>query len=194
MNDRRSDIQGGTTHADIELVGLGGKYLTFKLSQEEYGLQILKVREIIALMGITPVPRSPAFIEGVINLRGRIIPVVNLRKKFGMEKVGSTDRTCIIVVDLSIGDRTLPMGILVDNVCAVLDIRGEDIEPPPEYSATTRSDFILGIGKVDNSVKILLDIEKVLSGDELCEVTDIHQASNLAAHLAEGAEPKKAAK
>ena len=140
-----------------------GKFLTFVLADEEYGLEILKVREIIGVMEITKVPRTPAFIKGVINLRGKVIPVVDLRTKFGMPEAEHTETTCIIVVDV----RTVLMGIVVDTVSEVMDIADEDIDPAPSFGSQVRTDFIRGMGKVKGKVKILLDIEMVLSPDEL---------------------------
>ena len=137
----------------------GGKFLTFVLANEEYGLEILKVREIIGMMPITPVPRTPAHIRGVINLRGKVIPIVDLRLKFGMEAKEPTDQTCIIVVD--VGD--VEMGIIVDEVSEVLDIDDEDIEETPSFGSNVNTDFILGIGKADGKVIILLDIAEVLT-------------------------------
>lgn len=152
--------------ADVETIGgLGGKYLTFLLAEEEYGLEILTVREIIGIMDITNVPQTSDFVQGVINLRGKVIPVVDLRLKFGLPHVAYDDQTCIIVVDVG-----LLMGIIVDTVQEVRDIPGTDIEPPPELGATVDTDFILGLGKVENDVKILLDIEKVLTTEELVQV------------------------
>jgi purine-binding chemotaxis protein CheW len=140
-----------------------GKYLTFKLGAEEYGLDILKVREIIGLMPITAVPRTPGFIRGVINLRGRIVPVVDLRVKFGMPRVEDTELTCIIVVDVAQGGGTVNTGILVDTVSEVLDIAASEIEAAPEFGAAVRTDFILGMAKHKDSVKMLLGIDEVLS-------------------------------
>ncbi len=145
---------------------LDGKYLTFRLDQEEYGLEILKVREIIGLMDITAVPRTPDFVRGVINLRGKVIPVVDLRTKFGMPTVDATEQTCIIVVDISTPDNDLEMGILVDSVSEVLDISSDEIEDTPSFGASFDSDFILGMAKAKDSVKILLNIEKVLTAQE----------------------------
>jgi purine-binding chemotaxis protein CheW len=144
-----------------DATSLEGKYLTFRLGDEEYGLEILKVQEIIGLMRVTPVPQTPAYIRGVINLRGKVIPVVNLRLKFGMASAEDTDHTCVIVVEVE-GNR---VGIIVDDVCEVLDIEAKDIEPPPPMGHAMEQDFILGMGKVGERVKILLDIEKVLVGD-----------------------------
>lgn len=148
-------------HSDTS--ALEGKYLTFVLNHEEYGLEILKVREIIGLMDITPVPQTPAFIKGIINLRGKVIPVVDLRLKFGMPEAEYTKETCIIVVNI---DNRL-MGIIVDTVSEVLDINAKDIEPAPSLGSSIKTDFILGMGKIKGRVKILLDIDKVLSLEEL---------------------------
>ena len=151
--------------------GLAGKYMTFQLSQEEYGLEILKVREIIGLMEITRVPRTREFIRGVINLRGKVIPVVDLRLKFGMPACAATDQTVIIVVQYAVEGRPLTMGILVDQVLEVLNIDGANIEPPPALgSAALDTGFILGVGKHEKRIVFLLDIARVLSSDEANEV------------------------
>jgi purine-binding chemotaxis protein CheW len=144
-----------------------GKYLTFALANEEYGLEILKVREIIGYMEITAVPQTPEHVKGVINLRGQVIPVIDLRAKFGMETTDVTEETCIIVVETSQGDRKFSTGIVVDRVQEVLDIDGENIEEAPQFGSSVNTDFILGMGKIGDSVKILLDIDEVLSGDNL---------------------------
>jgi len=144
-----------------------GKYLTFALAQEEYGLEILKVREIIGYMEITAVPQTPHHVKGVINLRGQVIPVVDLRAKFGMDTTEVTEETCIIVVEIAQDNRTFQTGIVVDHVQEVLDIKGSDIEDAPQFGASVDTDFILGMGKIGESVKILLDIDKVLAGDNL---------------------------
>jgi purine-binding chemotaxis protein CheW len=144
----------------------GGKFLTFFLADEEYGLEILKVQEIIGMLPITPVPRAPEFISGVINLRGKVIPVADLRLKFGMDTIEQTNETCIIVV------RTegIHMGIIVDKVSEVLDIAAEDIEDAPSFGADVNTDYILGIGKSDGKVKLLLAIERVLSTQEVIDI------------------------
>ncbi len=144
-----------------------GKYLTFALANEEYGLEILKVREIFGYMDITAVPQTPHYVKGVINLRGQVIPVIDLRAKFGMETTDVTEETCIIVVEITQDDRKFNTGIVVVHVSEVLDIAGEDIEETPQFGASVNTDFILGMGKIGDSVKILLDIDKVLSGDNL---------------------------
>ena len=144
----------------------GGKFLTFLMANEKYGLEILKVREIIGMMDVTTVPTTPAFIRGVINLRGKIIPVVDLRLKFGMEAKEDTERTCIIVVHLAHTAQEMTMGIIVDEVSDVLDIDQTQIEPPPVFGANIRTDFILGMGKVDQKVVTMLDIDRVLTEPE----------------------------
>ena len=145
---------------------LAGKYMTFKLAEEIYGLEILKVREIIGLMDITRVPRAADFIRGVINLRGKVIPVADLRLKFGMDACQATDQTVIIVVQCAVGGRNLTMGILVDQVLEVLSIEPGQIEPPPALGeAAVESQFIMGVGKAGERVVFLLDIGKVLGGE-----------------------------
>jgi len=143
-----------------------GKYLTFGLADEEYGLEILKVREIIGTMDITSVPRTPRFIKGVINLRGKVIPVVDLRLKVGMTEAERTDQTCIIVVDVG----EVEMGIIVDRVSEVLNIAEEDIEDAPSFGDQVKTDFILGLGKANEKVTILLDISKLLSHSDMAEI------------------------
>lgn len=149
----------------------GGKYLTFALGKEEYGLEILKVREIIGFMDITAVPQTPAYVRGVINLRGQVISVVDLRAKFGMESAPRTDETCIIVVEIRQAGRKLSTGIIVDRVKEVLNIAADQIEDAPSFGAAVDTDFILGMGKIGDSVKILLDIDRVLTAGEVAEVT-----------------------
>ncbi len=147
---------------------LAGKYMTFKLALEEYGLQILKVREIIGLMDITRVPKTAEYMRGVINLRGRVIPVIDLRLKFGMEATESTDQTVVIVVQLELAERSLTIGIVVDEVLEVLDVQPDQIEPPPSFGGgNVDADFILGVGKADKRVIFLLDIDKVLTASEV---------------------------
>lgn len=142
-----------------------GKYLSFALGHEEYGLEILKVREIIGYIAVTAVPQTPAYVKGVINLRGQVIPVIDLRTKFGMATAEVTEQSCIIVVEIAQMNRTCSMGIIVDHVQEVLDIAGEAIEETPQFGAAVETDFILGMAKVGHAVKILLDIDKVLAGD-----------------------------
>lgn len=155
------------TTAAADYTSLAGKYLTFALGTEEYGLGILKVQEIIGMMTVTRVPRIPDFVRGVINLRGRVIPVVDLRLKFGLEAQEDTERTCIIVVQVMRAENRVTMGLIVDEVSEVLYIETGQIEPPPSFGASIRTDFILGMGKVGNKVVMLLDVDKVLSSDEV---------------------------
>ncbi|MCE5271973.1 chemotaxis protein CheW [bacterium] len=149
---------------------LAGKYLTFKLAEEEYGLQILKVKEIIGLTRITRVPRTPGFIRGVINLRGKVIPVMDLRTRFGMSQVDDTAETCIIVVEVMHQDRSLLIGGLVDSVSEVRDIAQSNIEETPEFGTDVDTGFILGMGKSQEKVIILLDIDRVISFEELAQI------------------------
>ena len=155
-----------TGHASAVEDRRAGKYLTFFLGEEEYGLEILKVREIIGIMSITAVPRMPDYMQGVINLRGKVIPVVDLRLKFCMSSAEHTAETCIIVVNVA----GTQIGIVVDRVSEVQEIRGEAIEDAPSVGAGTDTSFILGMGKAEGSVKILLDIDKVLVDAEFVEI------------------------
>ncbi len=150
----------------------GGKYLTFMLAEETYGIPILKVKEIIGIMKITEMPQMPAFMKGVINLRDHIIPIVDLRQKFGMPAVEHTERTCIIVIEVTRDDQgASTIGIIVDGVSEVANIKEEQVEQPPTFSADVDTRYILGMAKVDGDVKILLDIDKALSGSELESLT-----------------------
>jgi purine-binding chemotaxis protein CheW len=165
QSNQRSNEAGAIAAA------LAGKYMTFKLGDEVFGLEILKVREIIGLMEITRVPRAREFIRGVINLRGKVIPVVELRLKFGMPRIEQSDQTVIIVVQYTIENRTYTMGILVDQVLEVLSIDAGQIEPPPSFGAgAVDIEFIMGIGKAADRVIFLLDIGRVLSETESREV------------------------
>lgn len=173
MAEYNKDNSGAAVLDAGESLDRAGKYLTFKLDTEEYGLEILKVREIIGLMGITSVPRTPHFVRGVINLRGKVIPVVDLRAKFGMETTEDTEQTCIIVVDVVRDGGTVQMGILVDSVSEVLDIQGGEIEDTPSFGSGFDSDFILGMAKTKDSVKILLNVEKVLTNGEMVNISGV---------------------
>ncbi len=140
-----------------------GKFLTFALGNEEYGIEILRVREIIGLMDITTVPQTPDYMKGVINLRGKVIPVIDLRMKFSMLEEEHTQETCVIVVEVN---STL-IGIIVDSVSEVLDIKGGEIENAPSFEQGIDTSFIMGLGKVKEKIIILLDIGTVLSSEEL---------------------------
>ena len=144
-----------------------GKYLTFSLAGEEYGIGILKVKEINGMMPITVVPQTPSYIKGVMNLRGKVIPVIDLRVKFLMNAVDYTERTCIIVVEISAAGRTILLGIVVDSVSEVLNIKEADIEATPAFGTKLNTEFILGLAKIGGGIKILLDIDRVLSVEEM---------------------------
>jgi purine-binding chemotaxis protein CheW len=144
-----------------------GKYLTFILADEEYGIGILKVKEIIGMMPVTSVPQTPQYVKGVINLRGRVIPVIDLRLRFGLESAEYTERTCIIVVEIQGSTGHVVIGIVVDSVSEVLNIKGEDIEEAPTFGTKLNTDYILGMAKIDGGVKILLDIDRVLNEEEI---------------------------
>lgn len=156
---------------DIELQNglesLEGKYLTFFLDNEEYGIEILKVQEIIRMQSITSIPRTPPFIRGVINLRGKVIPVMELRTRFDLPHHDDDEKTCIVVVRIKREDGELATGIIIDEVKEVVDIAAEYIEQTPSFGASIDTGFIMGIGKTGDTVRMLLDIDKVLSGKEL---------------------------
>jgi len=147
-----------------------GKYLTFNLAEEEYGIGILKIKEIIGMMPITSVPQTPSFVKGVINLRGKVIPVIDLRLRFGMGEIDYTERTCIIVVEIEGQALTVMIGIVVDSVSEVLNIKNEDIEDTPTFGTKLNTDYILGMAKMEGGVKILLDIDRVLSSGEIASL------------------------
>jgi purine-binding chemotaxis protein CheW len=144
-----------------------GKYLTFTLAEEEYGIGILKIKEIIGMMPITSVPQTPGFVKGVINLRGKVIPVIDLRLRFGMENIEYTDRTCIIVVEISGETGSIMIGIVVDTVSEVLNIKKQEIEETPRFGTKLDTTYILGIAKTEGGVKILLDIDRILKSQEI---------------------------
>lgn len=153
---------------------LAGKYLTFHLGEEVFGLEILKVQEIIGIERVTSVPGTPDHVRGVINLRGKVIPIIELRLKFALEHTEDTDRTCIIVVQVMRGDEQLVVGVIVDAVSEVLEIASKDIEPAPELGDEGKS-YLLGIGKVDKAVIMLLDIDMVVSGSDMVMLGKISQ-------------------
>ena len=161
-----------------------GKYLTFGLRGEEYGLEILKVKEIIGIMNITFVPQTPPYVKGVINLRGKVIPVIDLRLKFGMDSLAYNERTCIVVVDIAnkSGNKIM-VGIVVDSVSEVLNIKAEEIEDTPTFGVRLNTDYTLGMAKVKGGIKILLDIDEVLGTEEIC-AWDIDEASGTTEEIA----------
>ncbi len=150
---------GGKAATEKEL-----KYLTFVLANAEYGVDILKVKEIIGIIPITSLPQTPRFVKGVVNLRDTVIPIFDLRLKFEMEGVQYTKRTCIIVIEMRAKGRTVLMGVIVDSVSDVLSIRKEEIEDMAAVHGAVDSEYILGMAKTADGIKILLDIDKVLNG------------------------------
>ncbi|MCC6262667.1 MAG: purine-binding chemotaxis protein CheW [Bryobacterales bacterium] len=145
----------------------GGKYLVFHLGREEFGIQVLKVREIMGVQDITAVPQTPNHVKGVINLRGKVIPVVDLRLKFGLPEEEYTQRTCIIVTQVSGEAGPMQMGIVVDGVAEVLNLSGSEIEDTPDFGDGATTPYLLGMAKVKGKVKILLEIEQVLTSQDL---------------------------
>lgn len=166
VSEKRMEIQNGEEERS-------GKYLTFDLGAEEYGIPIIKVREINGMMAITKVPQTDEYVKGVINLRGKVIPVIDLRLKFGMEAADYTERTCIIVVEVQGEKGTISIGLVVDAVSEVNNIKGEEIEDPPKFGTSLSTDYILGMAKKEDGVKILLDINRVLATHELARVYDV---------------------
>lgn len=161
--------------------GLAGRYLTFTLHEESYGIDVLKVREIIRLTNITAVPQMPAYIRGVINLRGKIIPVIDLRLRFGFPDAQSTDQTCIIVVQVKLpGGKATQMGLVVDGVEEVVNIAAADIEETPDFGAQISTDYIVGMAKIKNLVKTLLDIDSVIGAETLKNLKLPATGSNVA--------------
>ncbi len=152
------------------------KFLSFTLGTETYGIEILKIREIMGIIEITPLPQMPAFVKGVINLRGKIIPVIEMRIRFGLDSIPNTEETCIIVVEVvekTTGD-LFQMGVIVDTVHEVQEIPAAQIEPAPAFGCAVSTDYVLGMGKVSDGVVILLDIDRVLSEGEM---STLHQAA-----------------
>jgi len=149
-----------------------GKYLTFYLAGEEYGIGILKIKEIIGLLPITSVPQTPEYVKGVINLRGKVVPVLDLRVRFGIAAIEYTDRTCIIVVEISGQDGTVTVGIVVDSVSEVINIKVDEIQETPNFGVELDTDYILGLAKMEGSVKILLEIERVLGSEDVTVISE----------------------
>jgi purine-binding chemotaxis protein CheW len=156
-----------------------GKYLTFRLGQEEFGIQVLKIREIMGVQEITAVPQTPAWIKGVINLRGKVIAVIDLRLKFGMPPEPYNQRTCIVVVQLAEAGEQMLIGVVVDEVSEVAHIGAAEVEDTPGFGASVPTPYILGLAKQKNRVKILLDIDRVLTSKELDGVQSAVEAGDL---------------
>ncbi|MEO5957557.1 MAG: chemotaxis protein CheW [Opitutaceae bacterium] len=152
---------------------LGGKYLTVVLENEAYGIGVLKVREIIRMQKITPVPQMPAFVKGVINLRGRVIPIVDMRVKFGL-KAEFAERTCIVVVQVKLpSDQTVQMGLIVDSVEEVVTLNASEIEPTPDFGTKINTEYLLGMAKVKGTVKTLLDIDRVVAPETVAALAQV---------------------
>jgi purine-binding chemotaxis protein CheW len=166
------------THADCETAApvadaRSGKYLTFQLANEEFGIRVVKVREIMGLQEVTAVPQTPPHVKGVINLRGKVVPVIDLRLKFGIPAVEYTERTCIIVSQVQGEASAMPMGFVVDGVSEVLSLTAEEIEDTPDFGENLAGQYLLGMAKVKGKVKILLDIDRVISAQDLSNLSTI---------------------
>jgi purine-binding chemotaxis protein CheW len=163
----------GTTTEPRGVSPHGGKYLTFSLGNEEYGLPVMKVREIIKVMDITQVPQVAAHVLGVINLRGRVIPVIDLRRKFGFPVQAHTERTCIIVVEAATGVSKALTGVVVDAVSEVLNVAASEIDETPHFGGQQTTEYLLGLAKVKGTVKILLDLDEVLLTDGVLQMPEL---------------------
>lgn len=152
---------------------LNGKFLTFLLDHEEYGVEVLRVKEIVGMMEITPIPMSPEFVKGIINLRGKIIPVIDLRLKFELKAAEYDDKTCIIVTELNTADTEFVMGLIVDTVCEVINVTPDIVEPSPRFGGNFDPRFILGVAKLKGTIKTLLDINGILSAEELISLEEL---------------------
>jgi purine-binding chemotaxis protein CheW len=150
-----------------------GKYLTFGLGNEEFGIQVMRVREIMGVQEVTAVPHTPPYVKGVINLRGKVIPVVDLRQKFGMPEQAYTQRTCIIVVQLDQDGARLLTGVVVDAVSEVLSLQGADIEDTPDFGRGIATPYLLGMAKTKGKVKVLLDINRLMTTEEVHGLTGV---------------------
>jgi purine-binding chemotaxis protein CheW len=144
-----------------------GKYITFRLGKEEFGIKIEAIHQIIGITDITPIPHTPDYIKGVLNLRGRIIPVIDLRLKFSLEEREYDERTCIIIVEVNKGSIKMPIGIIVDFVSEVMTVTRENVEDTPYFGVNLDTAFIMGIAKLEDKIKIILDIDRVLTSEEI---------------------------
>jgi purine-binding chemotaxis protein CheW len=152
-----------------------GKYLTFQLGPEEFGIRVVKVREIMGIQEITAVPQTPLHVKGVINLRGKVVPVIDLRVKFGLPSAEYSQRTCIIVTQVAGEAGQILVGVIVDGVSEVLNLGTSDIEDTPDFGEEVATQYLLGMAKVKGKVKILLDIDRVLSTQDLQNLSRILQ-------------------
>ena len=176
--------QALTTARQLASAGEAHQYLTFALASELYAVGILNVKEIIEYGNLTEIPMMPAFIRGVINLRGAVVPVIDLAARFGGRASDIGKRSCIVIVEMNQSDGKQDLGIMVDAVSEVLEIPGSEIEPPPSFGAKIRADFIAGMGKVNGKFVILLDIQRVLSVDEMATLASVGgQSSEVTAEV-----------
>ncbi|MFK5891887.1 MAG: chemotaxis protein CheW [Pseudomonadota bacterium] len=155
------------------------QYLTFILSDEEFGIPVMSIKEIIEYGNLTNVPMVPDFIQGVVNLRGNVVPVISLANKFNFEAKAIDKRTCIIIMDVQLGNKNVVMGVVVDKVLQVIEIPDTNIEPAPSLGATIQTDFIKGMGKIDDDFLIILDVVQVLSGDEMTMMQDMNKKDSI---------------
>ena len=153
------------------------QFLTFVLNEESYAIGILHIKEILECGGLTQVPMMPAFIRGVINLRGAVVPVVDMSVRFGQQHTKVSKRTCIVIVEVAVDDHHQDIGLMVDSVSEVLEIHHQDMEPPPRFGTRIRSDFIEAMGKVNDEFVIILDVNRVLSIDELAAASAVVESS-----------------
>ena len=160
---------------DMAAVDEEDQHLTFDLSGEELAVPVLNIREIIRYGKLTRMPMVPDFIEGVINLRGSVVPVINLSSKFGLKKINADKRTCIIIIEVEIGESQVIMGVVVDKVLQVIAIPDNNIEPSPTLGANIETSFIKGMARTDDGFIVILDISRVLSAEEVAVVSDMHQ-------------------
>ncbi|MFT4173910.1 MAG: chemotaxis protein CheW [Rhodocyclaceae bacterium] len=162
-----------STPAGAHGVPTGGQYLIFTLGKEQFAVDILHIKEIIEFSALTEVPMMPGFVRGIINLRGAVVPVIDLMTRFGRGQTAITPRTCVVIVETG-GDDNAVIGVMVDAVCEVIDIDGADIEPPPSFGARIRPDFIRGMGKINNAFVIMLQLDTVLSVDDMSRLAASH--------------------
>ena len=156
------------------------QYVTFSLAEELFGVEVTRTREILSLTPVTKVPQTPDYLLGVINLRGQVVPVVDMRLKLGLPAGAETEDTCIIVVDVQVDGETITVGALADAVREVMDIRTDQIEPPPRLGTRLNTEFINGMGKVDEQFMILLNIDRIFNSEELILVQDAAQEERVA--------------
>jgi len=162
----------------LDLAAYAGQYLTFQLSREQYGISILKITEIIGMVDVTRVPRCPTHVLGVINLRGKIVPLIDLRMRFGLPKAEYDDKTCIIVASVKSADQKMVIGMVVDTVVEVVQLHKDQLARAPEYGLTLDTTIVLGIGKLPNkNVAILLDVDRILESKDVEAITEARQAS-----------------